>query len=286
MSAVNLSLVSDILRRHRDGGVLSPPGCCTTFVEPPLPSERHRRSVPVSIVIEHRYAFALWLQVKADRVHGRTSQMPTADRNYRPPDLLTMDWHDDIGGNCDFIEDELRRLDQTDETEVGFFCWAGLRSLDDGHVAPAMWLNAVGDAYAVTKQRREERSRTITDRYGREHCVYYLRRPAAFPAIWERRTQGNGLLWDIDMDYFTRSKPIPDQPYTLMLSDADIAKELGASQEWLHRVLENLRGITIALEPKYTGGLTKSLHLFRQWEKACFAVPLFEEDCTWKRIVA
>jgi hypothetical protein len=197
-----------------------------------------------------------------------------------------MDWHDDVGGECDFLEGELKRLNQKDESEVALFCWAGLRSLNDGHIGPAVWLNAIGNIYAVTKQRAvpADWDRACRDRYGREHQVRYLKRPRDFPSAWQGEESPNGLIWDIDLDYFTQAKPVPDQRYRPKLSDHRIAALLDPHQGWVREVLCNLECVTIALEPEYTGGLTTSLHLFRQWEKALFANPLFTKRCSWKSL--
>jgi len=285
---MNLSLAYDILRRWGNGGSLTPPGCCLTYVEHPLPRLRQRMCVQVGTIMEHRYAFWLWLRVKNElqsncRLGGRIS-----DHDFHPPDLLTLDWHNDVGGECDFTPSDLARLNQRDETEVGLFCWAGLRSLNDGHIAPAMWLNAIGNTYVVCKEPEdfEDCNRVFSDRYGREHTITYLRSPADFCNLWRRSDQGDGLLWDIDLDYFTEAEEVPDQMYTPMLSDRAIAEALDLQQEWLQILTANLRGITIALEPEYTGGLTNSLHLFRQWEKAFFEPPLFDKNCAWKSTIS
>jgi hypothetical protein len=237
-------------------------------------------------MMEHRYAFWLWLRVKKELRFDRQIGSKIDERDFHPPDLLTLDWHDDVGGQCDFIEDELRRLNELDENEIGFFCWAGLRSINDGHIAPAMWLNAIGNVYAVIKQsdQPENSNRTLTDRYGQKHTISYLHSPEEFVGLWEENDRGNGLLWDIDLDYFTGVEEVSDQQYTPLLSDKEIAKTLDLSQVWPRKVLENLRGITIALEPEFTGGLSNSLHLFRQWEKALFDVPLFDKHCAWKPV--
>lgn len=284
---MNLSLATDILKRKRGREVLEPPGCCLTFAPHPAPWMRRRASVPVGIVMEHRYAFWLWMRAKKELQYDLRSRSWIDERDFRPPDLLTLDWHDDVGGPCDYIESELLRLNQRDENEVGFFCWAGLRSINDGHIAPAMWLNAIGNVYAVVKHRdaSEPRKWTLTDRHGREHSVTYVRSPAAFVKSWRQSEQGDGLLWDIDLDYFTESKAVADQQYSPLLPDKTIAKAMDISQEWVQEVLANLRGFTIALEPEYTGGLSNSLHLFRQWEKALFDVPLFDKHCAWKAVL-
>jgi len=114
------------------------------------------------------------------------------------------------------------------------------------------------------------------DRFGRSHSITYLQSPDEFVDLWLGREQGDGLLWDIDLDYFTEADKVPDQRYTPLHSDTAIARALDPSQEWLQEVLANLRGITIALEPKYTGGLSNSLQLFQRWEAALFKVPLFD----------
>lgn len=282
---MNLSLARDILKRIQ--GVLDPPGCCSDLVEHPAPWMAKRMAIEVGVVIEHRFAFYYWLQTKKKLQYDRHFRAWIEEQDFRPPDLLTMDWHDDVGGECDFIESELRRLNQRDENEVGFFCWAGLRSLDDGHIAPAMWLNAVGNVYVVAKQHDnpETQNTAFTDRYGREHAVFYFAKPDEFVECWNETSSDEGLIWDLDLDYFTDAEEVPDQRYTPMLSDEDIAELLDPEQDWVQAVLANLRGITVALEPKYTGGLSRSCHLFKQWEKAFFQIPLFDKRAAWKPIL-
>jgi hypothetical protein len=273
---MNISLITDILKSHNQC-VLDAPGVCNTFVEHPYLGERS--CVPVDIVIEHRYAFSAWIRNKTRSQSGEKNK----DEGFNPPDLLTFDWHNDIGGKCDFNERDLMRLNQKDENEIGLYCWAGLRSLNDGHIAPAIWLNAIGDVYAVIKQNIEdEKDRIFEDRYGKIHRVRYLKSPEDFVDSWTYHR--NGLLWDIDLDYFTKSEEISDQRYTPMLSDRQIADLLDLSNEWVGIVLSELRGVTIALEPEYTGGLSNSLHLFKQWENAFFQTPLFNKNCCWKDI--
>ena len=104
-------------------------------------------------MIEHRIAFYYWIKCKQRLMYDSRTRTRWADGEFRPPDLITWDWHDDCGGECDHIESELKRLDQSNEQEVAFFCWAGLRPINDGHIAPAIWLNALGNVYILQKQR-------------------------------------------------------------------------------------------------------------------------------------
>jgi len=284
---MNLSLVRDVLKRNRERqSILRPPGCCVEFVEHPAPWLRSRMCVQVGIAIEHRFAFWAWMRVKAGLRKDRRTGGRIPDREFLPPDLLTMDWHDDVGGKCDFIGHELCRLNQLDETEVGFFCWAALRPLNDGHVAPAMWLNAIGDVYVVAKQWQdpEEHNRVFVDRYDQEHRITYLRTPGDLVEYRDGTNGGNGIIWDIDLDYFTEAKEVPDQRYTPVLSDEAIAGLLDPEQAWVREVLADLRGVTIALEPEYTGGMSRSLHLLEEWEKALLTAPLFDKQCAWRSV--
>ena len=280
---VNLSLARDLLRHaHRRA---DPPGGCVTFVDHPAPHLRKKKAVSVGIVMEHRFAFFYWIKCKRELQYDRRSRTVIPEREFAPPDLVTMDWHDDVGGECDMKEAELRRLDQSNEAEVGLYCWTGLRALNDGHVFPAVWLNAVGDVYAIIKQRDcDTDDQVVSDRYGIEHRIRYFHSPTAFLRARRERENAPGLIWDIDLDYFTRTKEVPDQRYTPPMTDSAIARLLDTNKEWVQEILWNLEAITIALEPKYTGGLSHSLHLLQRWEEALLTRPLFDKDCWWRPI--
>ena len=78
--------------------------------------------MPVSIVMEHRFAFFYWIKCKQELMYDRNTRTRINDDLFTPPDLITMDWHDDCGGECDYSEGELKRLNQQDEQEVALFC--------------------------------------------------------------------------------------------------------------------------------------------------------------------
>ena len=90
------------------------------------------------------------------------------------------------------------------------------------------------------------------------------------------------MIWDLDLDYLTEEEEVPDQQYTPMLSKRAITSLLSPRKEWMQIILCDLKAITIALEPEYTGGLSCSLELYRQWENIFFTAPLFSKDCDWK----
>lgn len=195
-------------------------------------------------------------------------------------DLITFDWHNDVGGTCDCNEDILKRLDLNNQKEVALYAWAGLPQLNDGQIAPAIWLNIVGDVYVLYKQG-EPTWRSQKDRYGKIHNIFYSNTISGLYRQWISQDNRRKIIWDIDMDFFTKKNGHPDQKYTPIISNRSIANFLSPKRRWLQLLLANLEGITIALEPEYTGGLSNSLHLFAQWEKALFQRPVFSKNCKW-----
>ena len=266
-------------------GNIDPPGCLSEFVEHPFPPNRKRHCVELGFVMEHRFAFYYWIKSKQKLLRDRHTNGLIDDEQFTPPDLVTWDWHDDCGTDSDVIEDKLATLNQADEEEVALYSWAGLCSLNDGQIRPALWLNALGNVYIIQKQRRDCRSEngSFPDRFGHEHKVFYFRALKDFPKTFDRTNNGTGVIWDIDLDYFTKGKSVPDQRYTPALTGSEITAMLLPDAPWMPLILRDLRAITIALEPKYTGGLSVSLELYRHWESALFAAPLFSKKCRWRK---
>jgi hypothetical protein len=282
---MNNELVVTLMNRL---GSIDPPGCLSEFVEHPFPPYRKSHCVEVGFVLEHRFAFYYWIKCKQKLQLDRRTNARTDDEGFMPPDLVTWDWHDDVGAECDYIESELLALNQADEEEVALFCWAGLRQINDGHIAPALWLNAIGNVYVIQKQRRDCKSenRSFTDRFGHEHQVFYFRSLKDFPTTFERTNNRTGVIWDIDMDYFTQGRSVDDQWYTPPLSGQEITAMFQLDILWMPLILKDLKAVTIALEPKYTGGLSVSLELYRHWESALFAAPLFNKKCRWRKEIS
>jgi len=283
---MNYSLFRDLLKSHR-GGLLDPPGCSSTFVRHPSGASE---CVEIGIIHEHRFAFYYWLGLKKKRSYSRHGGW-LRDADYLPPDLLTIDWHDDVGGECDFIPSFLHRLNQRDPNEVGLFCWLGLRALNDGHVAPAVYLNAIGDVFVILKQGAggwkqcpHQRHRVLRDRYGREHHVRYFFSPEEY--LDEHGVnQSTPLALDIDLDYFVAyegqdrrlgaARLVPTQEMQLLLDPS------GELMEW---ALSRLCCLTIALEPKHCGGIANSLRILGELDRAWFSPSLHHADCGWRHL--
>lgn len=283
---MNYSLFRDLLKLDH-GGLLYPPGCSTTFIRHPSGANE---SVEVGIVHEHRFAFYYWLGLKKKLSHRR-QEPRLRDADYVPPDLLTIDWHDDVGGECDFIPSFLHRLNQRDPNEVGLFCWLGLRPLNDGHVAPAVYLNAIGDVYVILKQGEgaqklhpHQRHRVLCDRYGREHQVRYFFSPEEY-LDQHGVNQSTPLALDIDLDYFVTCRaqderlgaatPVPTEAVESLLDPN------GELMEW---ALSRLCCLTIALEPQHCGGIANSLHILGVLDRTLFSPSLHHADGDWRHL--
>jgi hypothetical protein len=262
-------------------GHVDPPGCVSDFIEHPNPQHRQHEAVEVGFVMEHRFAFYYWIKCKTKLQRNREID----DEQFMPPDLVTWDWHDDCGGDSDVVEEKLATLNQADEQEVALYCWAGLCQLNDGHILPAVWLNALGNVYIIQKQRQDckRMNRTFNDRYGHEHHIFYFRSLKDFPETFRKTNSGTGVIWDVDLDYFTQGRSVPDQGYTPILSGEKVTATLSANNPWMPLILRDLKAITIALEPEYTGGLSHSLELYGHWESALFSAPLFSKKCRWRK---
>lgn len=112
---MNNELVVTLMNRL---GSIDPPGCLSEFVEHPFPPYRKSHCVEVGFVLEHRFAFYYWIKCKQKLQLDRRTNERTDDEAFMPPDLVTWDWQDDVGAECDYIESELLALNQADEEEV------------------------------------------------------------------------------------------------------------------------------------------------------------------------
>lgn len=139
---------------NREHGVVPSPGNCDVIQSPANP----RKTLDIAVIHLHRFAFNSWLRWSTE---GWTKSLPT-DRS--APDLVTIDYHDDVGADADCIRDELSLLvgnlefenvdDEDDrqdvmrrrhraQSNVATYAMLGLSALNDGHIRPAQHLNAL-----------------------------------------------------------------------------------------------------------------------------------------------
>jgi len=71
------------------------------------------------------------------------------------------------------------------------------------------------------------------------------------------------VLLDIDLDFFATDNPAAGSLHgsEQLKSDAEITSTLSLKGPFMKPLLDKIVGLTIALEPKYCGGLRNSLHV-------------------------
>jgi hypothetical protein len=236
----------------------------STFVMSPT----EHKAIEAAVVHHHRFAFNYWLRWTTEKW---TQSLPT---DQPAPDLVTIDYHDDVGGACDCVfeeldllvgklqidnvdddqerEDGIRRRDLA-ERNVATYSFMGLRALNDGHIFPAQHLNAVGDAFVLYKQR-ETTQRSFEDRYNNEHHIRYFNDPAGLiDALKE--DSNRSTYFDLDVDYFFEDK-LRVQGMEEMIPAEEIRRLMNPESDLMSAILHrNLQGVTFALEPTYCGGL-------------------------------
>jgi hypothetical protein len=276
---VNTTLLSDVLA---SAGELDPPGSVVSIIGQP---GGLREAIEVAAVIEHRMAFYFWLKWVAKR--RRETQDQSA------PDLLTIDWHDDVGCDDDYLPEQISQLNPDDPVELAVFAWAGLRAINDGHIAPALYLDAINDIHVVLKQHagdesttHEPRHCTMTDLHGRLHNIYSYRGKEIAEAVAAIDESQRRILLDIDLDYFTEydGEDFLEPDEIRPISNARIRRFLRGPL--IRAALPHLAGMTIALEPSYCGGMISSLRLLKILNAALFDGELFGEgDIQWRSAV-
>ncbi|MCH7724887.1 MAG: hypothetical protein IH991_00185 [Planctomycetes bacterium] len=280
---MNQSLIRDLVQGVN--GVMFPPGCCSDFVNHPA----GREAVEIATVWDHRFAFYFWLcwQFK-DRP---SNEKLTSLRDANPPDLLTVDWHNDVGSNSDWQYGLLERLNPQERTELGLYCWLGLHPQNDGQILPAVYLNAIRNVHVILKQHREQRQanpdsyhRPFEDRFGQEHEIHYYWSADEFLERNEL-AQEYPAIFDLDLDYFTQydGTDFPTRNSAELVSDDEVRELIHPEGELMEWVLPRLAGMTIALEPEFCGGIPNCLHLLNLVSEMLFDPALFRHNFGWRR---
>jgi len=261
----------------------------SSFVEP-------RRALEVAVVHHHRLAFYYWLRWTTQ---NWTCSLPTEQL---APDLVTVDWHDDVGGECDCVFDELRLLvqrlevDNVDdeasledagrrrrisENNVAAFSFIGLRSLNDGHIFPAQYLNVIGDVYVLYKQYGKQ-TETITDQFGQSHNIVYCTTPRDLVKKLTKAPR-RPTYFDLDVDYFFKQGRGKERGAEVMVAEDEIRTLLDLQEGLMsHIVSRPLRGMTFALEPSYCGGLAGCFRAMSIICETLFDGSLLGAEVNWR----
>jgi hypothetical protein len=253
-------------------GWLYPPGCETAFAALPT---KEQGCCMVGIIHEHRFAFFFW------GLHSLDNELH--------PALVTIDSHDDTGVSTEVIPEDLNNLDIRNRIELGLFAWLRLRSLNDGHILPALYLNFFSDVYILLNNNQNAHEfksshpeRQQLDRDDRMHKLKFYQNSKS---LLEELPSDIPVFLDIDLDYFAVDNPKTGsiKGSELLKSDAEISSTLSIDGPLIGPLLSRIVGLTIALEPNYCGGLINSLHVLDILNRELFDGTLCTHSCKWKK---
>jgi hypothetical protein len=272
------------LRFDKSDTVL-PPGSLTQLLDHPRYSHR---SVELSIFNEHRYAFYFWNKWTQYNVFEM-------DRINYPPDLITLDWHQDLRFPTRQEKGWLRKLDLTNSQDIALYSWANLGKWNDAHIMAAAYLNIIGDVYVHCRQGRNKDwdDEYIKDKNGNVHTIKKFK---TYDELENHLLNSEvvNVYFDIDLDFFTINNPLTwgqgGTSYTY-LPTLTIKKMLSVDRPLISWIFERLWGFTIALEPEFTGGLLKSQAYLKLIDQLYFSPSLLtnvpgnrSQSTQWKHL--
>jgi len=232
------------------------------------------KRLELAVFRDHRFAFYYWL--KWARLAGYPDESPSG---WRPPALVTIDWHRDLAPPSEAYRPSLDRIAEAGPEEAWRFAEEELDSHNDEQVLSAAWLNLVGNILLLKNYGMEQRD-TFADRYGREHRILEFVNWGEFCDAASGLSDERVYL-DIDLDYFVKNKVAPHQTEGVRLYDDAEIREIADPHNRLFRHLsERLAGFTIATEPRYCGGMQNSKYLLEVVLNS-----LFTPDMRWRHLV-
>ncbi len=253
----------------RNKNYVTAPGSMSDTVSHP---GGRNESVEVAVFQSHRYAFFFWTQW--------TRKRPTGS----PPCLVSIDWHQDLCYPGPHEKEWLNALNIQDDQEVAAFSWASLSSNNDDHVLAAAYLNLIGDVYVLCRQRSNWPDEQLIDKFDGVHTIRKFKTAEDLQEAL-LASSAEAVYLDVDLDYFAikdgYNRKMKASDY---MSKPAIKALFDAEQPWLSWVYRRLAGFTIATEPEYCGGLTKSNELLDTLTSILFKPGLFEKNCDWKHL--
>ena len=203
-------------------------------------------SKPVSMVFDHRLVLASWILWK--------------DIKKKPINLLTFDAHRDL---CDENDQILimEHLKNTTEEKLDLRVFELLSKKNDTHINIACNLGLFNYVFVISNDFSDD------DYSVNESKIKVFE--DINDSIIDNLSRSFYIL-DIDLDYFFDKD---DCTNTFQLNESRL-------QSFLEKqiiFLDNLVGITIAIEPCYCGGIVNAISVYEKIEKTLFNAPVFRD---------
>jgi len=252
----------------------APPNTEYQYIAHPL--DPINKAIKIAVMVQHRFAFQFWTT--------ETGRLLDKGHIQTPPNLISLDWHQDLAGPSANEKNELGQLVDNDFEHIEMFSYGRLNPLNDGHIYAAAYINSISDIYLLCKQENDISS-VFVDRNGNEHQTH------VFYTIEDLMTSlqsGNGdqpAYLDIDLDFFTESSDrCGGGPDTTIVSEEQITSIINIDSDLIQYSIPSLEGITIALEPAFCTGITGSLEILKTIESNLFDGKLLSGNCKWKHL--
>lgn len=234
-------------------------------------------SVQIGLFNHHRFAFYYWNLWKNESLK---------ENGKIDIDLLSYDWHQDLVYPQESCKKELTNLDTKNSFEISFFSSYRLNSLNDSHIMSAVYLDIVNDVWILCRQGKFEqdwKDEYLDDYKGKKHTIRKFKTEESLQkALFLSKIKN--VFFDIDLDYFTLNNNIEPKDKYKYMKDSEIKNLLSCDNILIQWIFERLDGITIALEPEHTGGISKSFKYLSSIEKLWFDKPLGNFDVQWKHL--
>ncbi len=240
-----------------------PPNSYEVSLYHPVDSNRH---ASVALTHEHRYALWFWANWA----------------NSSSPDVFSLDWHLDLAEPEKETQQAFQDFENLKKDDRTYYIWRYMSPYNDSHLLTAAWLGIIGNVWLVYKQRMRALD-SIIDRLGNRHYIYKFRSLAEAIKHYKQHSQNRGVIWDIDLDYFTNSPEfIGGGDNVNRISDAEIARIVGPHAELPSVLLPHLIGLTIATEPFFCGGIKTMTQILNQVDEMLFTPSLLHHRCRWR----
>lgn len=235
------------------------------------------RVIELGLFNHHRTAFYYWTKWKNEiSKKNKPSEI----------DLISYDWHQDLAYPDEYTKKQLSEINLSNLFEVSFYSSYKLNPLNDNHIMAAVYLDILNNVWVLCRQgtfQNDWEDEYIDDCNGKQHIIRKFKTEEALKtAITKAKIES--VFFDIDLDYFTLTNNLDMTQRLKYMKDINVRNLMSYDNDLIKWIFKRTDGITIALEPEYTGGITKSLKYLSMIEKLWFDKSLGNWDVNWRHI--